>query len=124
MKYESKFGKPRPAPPSRPSRRSWSALCSTTFATERYKESMRKCFISVGLAPDDQGAFKKYTNHRRGTLAITTADEKGYTCLGEVAAELEMVTRKGVDSDNEDGDDADESEDDEDEEEEEEDDDA
>ena len=28
-------------------------VCSTTFATERYKESMRKCFISVGLAPDD-----------------------------------------------------------------------
>jgi len=54
-------------------------------------------------------------------LENPTENAIGWECG---AAELEMVTRKGVDSDNEDGDDPDESEDDEDEEEEEEDDDA
>ena len=44
------------------------------------------------------GSYTKYTNHRRGTI-IKKADVDGATCLGEVAAELEMVQRAGADSD-------------------------
>ena len=39
-------------------------------------------------------------NHRRGTLAIKKVDTDR-TCLGEVAGELEMLQRNGVDSDDE-----------------------
>ena len=67
----------------------------------RAQESMRKCFISVGLVKDDKGAFKKYVNHRRGSMAIKRVDTPHDTCLGELATELEMVQRAGVDSDDE-----------------------
>ena len=54
------------------------------------------------MAQDAEGNFKKYTNHRRGTLAVKKADvDDDTTCLGEVATELEMVQREGVDSDDE-----------------------
>ena len=86
-------------------------VCQTTFATEKYKESMRQCFVDVGLSPfqgtgitDDGGGvpfrFREYNNHRRGTLAFKVADaDSQATCLGEVAAELQMVPREGADSD-------------------------
>ena len=53
---------------------------------------MRKCFVDVGLVKNTEGNYTKYTNHRRGTI-IKKADVDGATCLGEVAAELEMVQR-------------------------------
>ena len=57
---------------------------------------MRDCFVSVGLAPfkgtGTTSEFRKYTNHRRGSMAINKADvDEDTTCLGEVAAELQMV---------------------------------
>ena len=61
---------------------------------------MRKCFVDVGLVKNTEGSYTKYTNHRRGTI-IKKADVDGATCLGEVAAELEMVQRAGADSDDE-----------------------
>ena len=61
---------------------------------------MRKCFVDVGLVKNTEGNYTKYTNHRRGTI-IKKADVDGATCLGEVAAELEMVQRAGADSDDE-----------------------
>ena len=75
-------------------------VCSETFTKESFKASMAKCFISVGLAPDAMGKFVEYTNHRRGTLAIKKEPEDKAT-VGEVAAELEMVQRGGVDADGE-----------------------
>jgi len=63
-------------------------VCQTTFATEKYKESMRQCFVDVGLSPfqgtgitDDGGGvpfrFREYTNHRRGTLAFNSLQGGG-----------------------------------------------
>ena len=67
------------------------------------QRSMAQCFVSVGLAPDPStGLFVKYKNHRRGTMPIEKVDQKDdETCLGEIAAELEMVQRDGVESDDE-----------------------
>ena len=58
---------------------------------------MRKCFVDVGLVKNTEGSYTKYTNHRRGTI-IKKADVDGATCLGEVAAELEMVQRAGAET--------------------------
>ena len=106
-------------------------VCQTTFKTEKFQvsnahpahracttrhrvltsqhvhvlaqRSMAQCFVSVGLAPDPStGLFVKYKNHRRGTMPIEKVDKKDdETCLGEIAAELEMVQRDGVESDDE-----------------------
>ena len=91
-------------------------VCHSTFSTEKYKASMRACFADVGLAPldgDEDGnavmgdgnavpaKFKVYRNHRRGTMAIKKEDEEQAACLGEAAAELQMIQRGGVDSDDE-----------------------
>ena len=47
-----------------------------TLTMESFKASLAKCFVSVGLAPDVKGEFVKYTNHRRGTLAVTKEEER------------------------------------------------
>ena len=63
---------------------------------------MRKCFVDVGLAKGANDKYKKYVSQRRGTLAFKKADVKDdESSLGEVAAELEMVQREGVDSEDE-----------------------
>ena len=49
----------------------------------------------------DPPRFTVYKNHRRGSIAIKKIDAEDTTCLGEVAAELQMVQRQGVDSDHE-----------------------
>ena len=42
-------------------------VLSTTLATEKFEESMRKCFVDVGLAPaeltSDTACYKIYTDH-------------------------------------------------------------
>jgi len=75
---------------------------------------MRRCFVSVGLA-EEEGRFKTYLNHRRGSMPIKKEEQgdETTTTLGEVAAELEMVQRNGDESDaEEEVDESDESDDD------------
>jgi hypothetical protein len=89
-------------------------VCASTFQTAKYQQSMKECFVAVGLAPshfkgyDFDGKrvdleFVTYRNHRRGSMPIKKdphgTDEN--SCLGEVAAELQMIQRGGVDSDDE-----------------------
>ena len=83
-------------------------VCKSTFERESFKQSMRECFVNVGLAPfkGTGGAecpleFYKYRNHRKGTMMpikkIDTSDET--SSLGEIVAELAMEQRNGADSD-------------------------
>ena len=80
-------------------------VCETTFKRESFKESMRKCFVGVGLAASSEGKFVTNMQQRKGSLAVKVdlvpVDKDDTTTLGEVAAELEMVQREGHDSDDE-----------------------
>ena len=42
------------------------------MATDQFKESMKRCFVDVGLAPYEQTAtdsfYRTYTDHKRGSL--------------------------------------------------------
>ena len=69
----------------------------------RSQKSLHACFVGVGLAKDPTtGEYKKYTTHRRGTLAIKKVDAGEETAtFGEIATELEMVPRDGAESDDE-----------------------
>ena len=77
---------------------------------------MRQCFINVGLAPCagtgttepktcqvcgglQSPAWYNGIRGKRGPCAGPAGAEVDQTCLGEVAAELQMVQREGVDSD-------------------------
>eukprot|EP00966_Prymnesium_polylepis_P241026 5574578-Prymnesium_polylepis.1 len=64
---------------------------------------MVECFIQVGLAKIPQlNEFKKYVNHRCGTLSgnlkdLTGApDSEESVSFGEVVAEVEMLQRNGA----------------------------
>ena len=71
-----------------------------------WQESMRRCFVGVGLSEDrkqyPETGFKVYNNHRRGTMAIKTQEECiTNTCLGQLVTELDTVQRDGAESDEE-----------------------
>jgi hypothetical protein len=87
------------------------------YASLVAQESMVNCFIGVGLAKDPTtGEFKKYTSHRRGTLAIKKVDAGEETvAFMEQVTEIQMVQRDGAESDeDEEPEDEDEEEDDDD----------
>ena len=72
-----------------------SPLCSRTISPAVcVQESMKQCFVGVGLAKDQTGEFIKYINHRKGKLATpikkVDTDEQSVT-FGEVVAEVELL---------------------------------
>lgn len=74
----------------------------TTLATEKFQDSMRKCFVAVGLSRSLDGTFNQYHEKRAGALQqmsplhLTIAREEkradfdSFT-LGDVAAEVEFA---------------------------------
>ena len=44
-------------------------VLSTSLTTPKFQESMKKCFVTVGLAPDSDGSCLLYSATRKGTLA-------------------------------------------------------
>ena len=49
------------------------ALRDSTFATERFQQSMQRCFQDVGLAPIDDSdpdnvIYKEYKDHKHGSM--------------------------------------------------------
>ena len=44
-------------------------VLNTTLTTEKFQESMRRCFVAVGLAPDTSGAYVQYSPSRKGYIA-------------------------------------------------------
>ena len=57
---------------------------------------MRRSFVSVGLTPQVDGTFVKYTAHRKGkihTLPNSTLEGEATTSLSEIASEVMVETR-------------------------------
>lgn len=71
----------------------------TTLATEKFRDSMMRCFISVGLAPDENYEFVVYGEVKSGSMSALHHDldkmEELHVCdrfsVGDAAVGLEMV---------------------------------
>ena len=73
---------------------------NTTLATPKFNESMRKCFIAVGLGMDEEtGKFVKYKDHKRGHMSTIHSDvekqlgmpDYNTWTLGDQVTELEIL---------------------------------
>ena len=42
----------------------------STLQTDKFKKSMRDCFLAVGLTTKDDGTHVKFTSHKHGHLSI------------------------------------------------------
>ena len=91
-------------------------VLSTTLATTKFEDSMRKCFVDVGLAPaevsPDTATYKIYTEHKRGSLnpklwqpEFCVPDGASLADAIDAYDEMEIMTRSdalddlGVDND-------------------------
>ena len=67
--------------------------------TPKFKESMSKCFVQVGLVPNADGEFVTYSPTKKGALANIipqTMAHENATSVGEVMAELAVTTRSPI----------------------------
>ncbi len=89
--------------------RSLIKACALDLSKETFQDGLRRSFVAVGLAPNEQGAFTNYASHSRSRLSVALApadspDEDSFV-LGDVAAEVELEVRP-EEEEAEDGDDA------------------
>lgn len=73
------------------------------LGTTAFQASMKRCFVSVGLAPTELGDFVKYRDKKKGTLSTLHAQAEQANaicdpvsprfCVGEYVAELELTAR-------------------------------
>jgi hypothetical protein len=79
-------------------------VLKTSLATPAFQESMRKCFIAVGLAPGSDGEYVLYSASRKGTLSqiipqVQYNDEA--VSIGEIASEIALTRRPANGADGE-----------------------
>ena len=80
-------------------------VLSTSLATPKFQESMKKCFVTVGLAPVNDGSYLLYNATRKGTLVqlmpqVQYSDDA--VSVGAMAAEIALTSRPEDSSDEED----------------------
>ena len=71
-------------------------VLNTTLNTPKFQESMRKCFIQVGLVPGADGQFIEYSPTRKGILTqiipqVQVPEEA--VSVGELASEVCLIPR-------------------------------
>ena len=56
----------------------------TTLMTDKFKNSLRKCFVSVGMTRNAEGGYQRYLPGHKGTM----------THMSELHAQVEKSTKK------------------------------
>ena len=80
-------------------------VLNTVLSTAAFQESMKKCFVEVGLTKQPDGTYKQYTAKKKGWLnhLIPQPKESDHAVsTAEVASELELTARPEHDRDEDD----------------------
>lgn len=74
------------------------------FAEESFMQGVRRCFVAVGLAPQSNGSFVVYTDHKRGlaraaslrSCAGSTKELRGAALLDDVEFDIDQRHDSGA----------------------------
>ena len=80
-------------------------VLNTNLSTDKFKDSLLKCFIEVGLAEQDDETFVQFSYNEKGYLTkhIPPAASSGDgVSIGEIASELALTNRPRDAADNSD----------------------